>query len=241
MAWSPSFVADASTTGISGVTSQDRALGTTVLAVGDVLLGTAVFLGSSTDQVSSMSDTQGNTWSLIRRTALQGGRRGEHWWAIATAASTITVTFTFNQTISPTSVLVGAFTGMDSPVVHVQNEFQETVNTITHNSAPSGGIATSQANVMVCGGVLTASAGTITNPTGFTQFVTLGTAARTFWKINTSSESGQRGQWGITNSRQSSGAIFAWAENISGGGITLAQLEHATGRGAFRGMGRGMR
>ncbi len=240
MSWAPSFVGSFSTSNIGGVIAQDRSFATPV-AVGDRLLGTVTFnsVDSASDAVTSITDTQSNTWTRIVRTTDQLGRRIEHWESIATQDGIFTVTFHFNQSVKSTSVLVAAWTGMPSPVVIALDTNRQTSNTGTHFSAPSGEINTSRASVIVCGGVLTGSAGTITDPTGFTQLSSLGTSARMFWRIASSGESAQRGQWGTSNSRQSSNAIFAWAEATVGGVSPLPRLRrmHA---GVYRGMFRGV-
>lgn len=88
----------------------------------------------------------------------------------------------------------------------------------TH-SAPSGQIDITAQAVAVAICSMTGSAGTITKPSGFTDFTgTLGDRNMTAYKLTTGAENDVRGTFTETNQRAADCLIFAVADGAGGGG-----------------------
>lgn len=81
---------------LSGTTNGPGMVYAGAVAVGDLLLAAFYFVGSN--DVLTMIDDQGNTWSRIQTTQDRGnGQKVSYWWASSGTAATPTVTAGFGS------------------------------------------------------------------------------------------------------------------------------------------------
>jgi hypothetical protein len=157
------FVTGGNNSGTS--TTRSAALGAAT-AIGNLLFVSCMSL-STTGVTMTILDNQGNVWTPIIQ--VSAGPSVYCWWAIAKNANVVTYTVTLSASVAAASVAL-AYSGTDTT---------SPVSTSNHgtgtSTAPLGGsVTTPRANCFVISH-MTPAAGTITNPTGYTNRESTGT------------------------------------------------------------------
>lgn len=188
----------------TGVTSINR---TVTPAVGDVVI--ALYgLGSNT--VSNFGVSGGGlTWqrAVAKAGSNPPNRKVEIWWAIADAASTITVTGSWTESLN-VSAQVAAFTVSGSGDIEAaltgSNEETSTNASHTATATPLDLIAD---DVAVTVGVTESSMGTYGAGTGWTVLSTTGTFCGTTYRLPTGNVDDNTGPWTTSTARTACSAM----------------------------------
>lgn len=210
----PSRVQGATSTG-SAVTSLQVTL--TAVAAGNLLV-LLIDCNNTADRTFTVADDQGNTWSrAVRIRGATNTRICEIWLANNVAAGTtiITVTPSASATLR---IFAEEVADIDDTVPLDQTGTNEEAAGVTaHYSAASGSIDTAADVICYSVGIHNASAGTLTQGTGWTQLYGT-TPYHAQYRVSAGALTDERGAWTSGTARQSVGAIASFKGAAAGGG-----------------------